>query len=227
MKLDQFQSLLETAGQIYRDCGSNAAAVGLDEIVSIFVGYEPKTVATFVALVAKSRDRAMTFDFGHGEDRSGFLVGELRTALDRLRQFSVAAGAKNAATDLKAFSDMLAPYAESSVSALSAEISARLRASANKPKKHKKTAANKQAGASNEATIARYIAELRSVGTDRPAFEVAFERLKADRSLKAADVGEIARQYATSVTKYKSIAAAHADISKAFVRQARFENKLL
>jgi len=40
------------------------------------------------------------------------------------------------------------------------------------------------------------------------------------------DVAEIARQYSLSVTKYKSIKAAHTDIEKAFLRQARFENKL-
>src|SRR5258708_31479898 len=39
-------------------------------------------------------------------------------------------------------------------------------------------------------------------------------------------LAEIARQYSESVTKYKSIRAAHDDVAKAFVRQARFENKL-
>jgi hypothetical protein len=227
MKLAQLRTVLEAAGQIYRGCGGSAAAVALNEIASLFAEYEAKTVATFVALVEKSKDSATTFDSGRSEEHSDFMVVELRAALDHLRWFSVAAGAKSAATDLKAVSDMLAPYASTSVSAFCADIGARLRASGEKPKRQKKTAATKQAGAGNEAAIARYITELRSAGTDRPAFEVAFERLKSDRSLKAADVGEIARQYATSVTKYKSLAAAHADISKAFVRQARFENKLL
>ena len=38
--------------------------------------------------------------------------------------------------------------------------------------------------------------------------------------VKSPDVAEIARQYSLSVTKYKSIKAAHSDIEKAFVRQA-------
>jgi hypothetical protein len=44
--------------------------------------------------------------------------------------------------------------------------------------------------------------------------------------VRAAEVAEIARQYASTVTKYKSISAAQADIASAFVRRARFENKL-
>jgi hypothetical protein len=51
-------------------------------------------------------------------------------------------------------------------------------------------------------------------------------RLKADKSLKSAEVAEIARRYANTVTKYKSMAAAHADIASAFTQQARFANKV-
>lgn len=164
--------------------------------------------------------------FGFGESRTGLTVGELRIVLDGLRQFSVAAGAKAAAADLATFADMLAPHADTGVTAFVADMKARL-AAAGKPKKAaRKTAGTKAKAVTNDAAIAQYIAALRGAGTNRPAFEAVFERLKADKSLKAADVGEIAHQYASSVTRYKSIKAAHDEISKAFVREARFENKL-
>lgn len=164
--------------------------------------------------------------FGIGRGSGEFTVAQLRAVLDGLHAFSVAAGAKAAATDLKIFSDMLRPYADSAVTAFCAGMSAKLSAASAKPKGRKKAAAPKPRGASNEAAIRQYIAELRDAGTDRPSFDAVFGRLTADKSLKAADVGEIARAYAHSVTKYKSIAAARDDIAKAFVRQARFENKL-
>lgn len=71
------------------------------------------------------------------------------------------------------------------------------------------------------------MAWLRNAGADPQVFDAAFARMKSDKPIKAPDISEIARPYANSVTKYKSIAAAHADISKAFVQQARFANKLL
>ena len=55
---------------------------------------------------------------------------------------------------------------------------------------------------------------------------MAFNNLKASKSLKSPDVSEIARQFSLSVTAYKSKPAAYSDIEKAFIRQGRFENKL-
>jgi hypothetical protein len=159
--------------------------------------------------------------FGRGE----FTVGQLRAVLDGLQQFSVAAGAKTAAQDFKAFSEMLEPFGSQGVSAFCAEMKAKFQAAAEKPKTRKKPSAKPKAVAS-EATIQHYIVELQKAGTDRSAFEGVFGRLVADKSLKSADVSEIARAYANSVTKYKSAVAARDDIEKAFVRNARFENKL-
>ena len=67
---------------------------------------------------------------------------------------------------------------------------------------------------------------LRNAGTDRAAFEAVLATLKSDKSVKSATLAEIARRYANTVTKYKSMAAAHADISSAFTQQARFANKV-
>jgi hypothetical protein len=159
--------------------------------------------------------------FGRGE----FTVGQLRSVLDGLQQFAAAAGAKTAAADFKVFADMLEPFGSQGVSAFCDAMKTKLAAAAEKPKTKKKPSAKPKAAAS-EATTRQYIAELQQAGTDRPSFEAVFGRLAADKSLKSADVGEIARQYANSVTKYKSIAAARDDIEKAFVRNARFENKL-
>jgi hypothetical protein len=164
--------------------------------------------------------------FGVGRSSGAFTVAQLRAVLDGLQAFSVAAGAKAAAKDLQIFSDMLRPYAGSTVTAFCADTSAKLQAASAKPKGGKRATAARPRAASNEGAIRQYIADLRDAGIDRSMFDAVFARLNADKSLKAADVGEIARQYANSVTKYKSMAAARDDISKAFVRQARFENKL-
>ncbi len=152
-------------------------------------------------------------------------IGELLAVLDRVEQLCIAAGAKAPAKDLRTFSDVLKPHADKSVASFCADTRDRLNQSFEKAQGRKnRTAAGKNAPA-NEA-ISHHVAALRSAGTERHAFDAAFERLKADKSLRSSAVAEIARQYALTVTKYKSIAAAHTDIEKAFVRQARFENKL-
>lgn len=158
--------------------------------------------------------------FGRGE----CTVGQLRTILDGLRDFSVAAGAKTAAADLKVFSDMLEPFSARNVSAVCEEIKAKLAAGGATPRTMKKRATPKVN--LSEAKIQQYVGEFQRAGTDRVSFEDVLRRLAVDKSLKAADVSEVARQYTSGATKYKSIAAAREDIEKAFVRNARFENKL-
>lgn len=164
--------------------------------------------------------------FGIGPSSAAFTVAQLRTLLNGLQEFSVAAGAKVAAQDLQIFSDMLRPHASSTVTAFCADMSAKLQAASAKPKGRKKLAAPKARFESNSGAIHQYVADLRDAGTMRSAFDAVFARLHSDKSLKSADVSEIARAYANSVTKYKSIAAARDDIEKAFVRNARFENKI-
>lgn len=166
--------------------------------------------------------------FGRDGDRDteAFTVGQLRRVLGGLQRFSLAAGAKTAAQDINLLSDMLGPYSERNLAKFCAEMKAKLRVAAEKPKSGKKPASSKSRAATNDAAIRGYLDDLRAAGIDRASFDAVFQRLASDQSLKAADMGEIARQFANSVTKYKSMAAAQADISKAFVRNARFENKL-
>jgi hypothetical protein len=153
-------------------------------------------------------------------------IGELVQTLDRVRQFCETAGAKTTAKDLKIFSDALKPHAHESVDAFCAEMQARLSDTAERSRRHGKTSLPRATAALHEVAIGRYVAQLRSAATDRQAFDAAFEMLKSDKTVKSADVAEVARRYGNTVTKYKSARAAHADIEKAFLRQARFENKL-
>lgn len=153
-------------------------------------------------------------------------VGELCVVLDHIRQLCASAGAKGSASDLEAISKALAPHAKTVVNAFCADARTKLGQQHEKPKGRKRASASVGASASNDAAIREHVMQLRDAGTNSQAFEAAFERLKGDKDVKSPDVAEIARQYSTSVTKYKSIKAAHTDIEKAFVRQARFENKL-
>jgi hypothetical protein len=156
--------------------------------------------------------------------RSSMTVGELRTILGNIQQLYAAAGAKTAVSDLQAFSDMLKPYSDMPVDKTCAEIKQRLSEPAKKPAKRAARAGSSTAP--NQSLILQHLTELREAGTDQQAFNLAFKKLKASKSLKLPDVAEIARQFSLSVTPYKSKTAAYADIEKAFVRQARFENKL-
>jgi hypothetical protein len=152
-------------------------------------------------------------------------VADLRGILSHLQNLYVAGGAKGPAKDLQIIADLLRPHAGARLDLFIEDLSARLRQGKAKPPARKKSAAPPGA-ALNEASIAAHVAQLRNAGTQQSGFEEALERLKADPSLKLADVTEIARQYSNSVTKYRSLAAAQKGISQAFVRRARFENKL-
>jgi hypothetical protein len=153
-------------------------------------------------------------------------VAQLTSVLDMLQHFCQAAGAKAAKKDFKTLADALEARAAQPLEAFSAHVQAWLsEAAAAKPKGRSKTTATKSA-ASNEEAIASHVATLRNAGIDRSVFEAAFAALKADKSLKSLAVAEIARRYANTVTKYKSIAAAHADISSAFTERARFASKV-
>jgi hypothetical protein len=152
-------------------------------------------------------------------------VSELRIILGNIQQLCTSAGAKTAAKDLQTFSDFLRPYSDSQVAQACADIKRHLTEATAKPAKRGK-AAGKSSTVPNQDAIQRHLTELREAGTDQQAFALAFEKLKASKSVKSADLAEIARQFSHSVTAYKSKAAAYSDIEKAFVRQARFENKL-
>jgi hypothetical protein len=148
-------------------------------------------------------------------------VSELRTILGNIQRLFAAAGVKTAATELQTFSDVLKPYSDMQVAKACADIKDHLSQPTGKPPKPPKAPIQPDPEA-----IQRHLTELRDAGTDQPAFALAFKKLKASKSVKLADLAQIARQFSRSVTAYKTKAAAYSDIEKAFVREARFENKL-
>jgi hypothetical protein len=155
---------------------------------------------------------------------SNMKIAELAIILDRIRQLYLSGGAKGSAKDIKALSDVLGSHADKSVEVFVSMIESRLGQPSNKPNRRKGASAPSKP--LNEDSIRYHITQLGRAGTDRTEFDRALEGLKADKALRLADFAEIARQYSDSVTKYKSIDSTLQDISKAFVRQGRFENKL-
>lgn len=154
-------------------------------------------------------------------------VADLRAVLIHLQHVYTAGGAKGAAKDLQIIADVLRPHGEKYVSNFITDLNERLSRGKEKSKAGRKsTSLTRAFAAPDESKIASHVALLQSAGTQQASFEEAFERLKADRTLNLTELAEIARRYSNSVTKYRSLAAAHKDISQAFVRRARFENKL-
>lgn len=218
MKVAAFRAILAAAEGLYRDGGNEPAARALSLLARLLAARDAMTVAAFAALLAN----APTADDSR---RDGPTVAQLTRVLDMLRYFCQAAGAKAAEKDLKALADALEMHAAQPLEAFSDHVQAWLSEAAAKTKGRRKTTATKSA-ASNEEAIASHLAALRNAGIDRVAFEAALATLKADKSLKSAAVAEIARRYADTVTKYKSIAAALADIAAAFTQRARFASKV-
>ena len=220
MKVAAFRALLEAAEGLYRDGGNETAAQTLSALARLLAARDAMTVAAFAALLgnvpAADDSRA-----GQG----GPTVAELKDSLASLQSFCQAAGAKTAEKDLKVLAAALEVHAAESLESFIARMQVWLSEAAAKPKGRSKAPATKSA-TSNEEAIASYLATLRNAGIDRANFEAVLATLKADKSLKSPEVAEIARRYANTVTKYKSIAAAHADISSAFTQRARFANKV-
>lgn len=152
-------------------------------------------------------------------------VGELRLILDQLRQLYASAGASGPGKDLKALIDVLDLRAGESVDTFVADIKLRLRAGPSK-KAQRSGKAGGTAAPLNEGAIGSYVAQLNAAGTDRQVFDAVFAKMTADKALRLAELTEIAHRYSGGVAKHKSVASAHDGISKAFVRQARFINKL-
>jgi hypothetical protein len=220
MKVAAFRAILAAAEGLYRSGGNETAARALSLLARLLAARDTMTVAAFAALLAKA---PTAHDSGVAADAP--TVAQLKGALDSLQSFCQAAGAKTAEKDLKALADVLGAHARQPLAAFSSHVQAWLSEAAAKPKTRSKTTATKGATSNGEA-IASHLAALRNAGIDRAAFEAALATLKADKSVKSAAVAEIARRYADTVTKYKSIAAAHADIAAAFTQQARFANKV-
>jgi hypothetical protein len=218
MKVAAFRAILAAAEGLYRDGGNETAAQALSLLAGLLAARDAMTVAAFAALLAK----APTADDAAAGTPT---VAQLNVSLASLQSFCQAAGAKTSERDLKVLADALAVHGAQPVEAFSASVQAWLSEVAAKPKGRSKSTATKSA-ISNEEAIASYFTALRDAGIDRAAFEAVLAGLKADKALKSPVVAEIARRYANTVTKYKSIAAAHADISSAFTQRARFASKV-
>ena len=216
MKLDAFRAVLAAAEKLYRDGGNESAAQALDLLARFVVGRGSMTVAAFATQLS-----GIPVSVASDTPAGGLTVAGLQATLRSMLEFCEAAGAKTAAKDIRALSDSLEAHAAESLNVFCAQADAWL--AAPKPKRRSKGAAKKSP---NEVAITSYLESLRNADTDRTAFEAALARLKADKSLKALEVAEIARRYANTVTKYKSMAAAHADIASAFTQQARFAHKV-
>jgi hypothetical protein len=218
MKLDAFRTILAAAEKLYRGGGDDGAAQALDLLARLVAGRGPMTVAAFA-----TRLSGIPVSAASDTPAGGPTVAGLQATLRSMLEFCEAAGAKTAAKDIRALADSLEAHVAESLNVFCAQADAWL--AAPKPKGRGKGAAKKSA-ALNEAAIMSYLESLHAAGTDRTAFEAALARLKADKSVKSPEVAEIARRYANTVTKYKSMAAAHADIASAFTQQARFANKV-
>jgi hypothetical protein len=155
-------------------------------------------------------------------------IADLILILNHLQQLYLAAGAKTPAEDLKVFTDALGPHANVPVNQFVSAVRDGLakQMTVLKPPRRTRGLRTPKTKVWNAASIDTQVKLLRASGTDRSAFENAFANLKSAKHLTLSELAEIARQYAHTVTKYKSKASALDDISKAFVRQARFENKL-
>ena len=221
MKLDAFHAVLAAAETLYRDGGNESAAQALDLLARLVVGRGPMTVAAFATRLAGTPMSAAS-----GTPAGGPTVAGLQSTLRSMHEFCEAAGARTAAKDIKALSESMDAHAAESLDVFCAQAAAWL--AAPKPKGRGKAGAKSGAAKTgpNEVAITSYLESLRDTGTDRMAFEAALAKLKADKSLKSAEVAEVARRYANTVTKYKSMAAAHADIASAFTQQARFAHKV-
>jgi len=221
MTLDAFRAVLAAAETLYRDGGNESAAQALDLLARLVAGRGPMTVAAFA-----SRLSGIPVSAASGTPAGGPTVVGLQATLRSMLEFCEAAGAKPAAKDMRALSDSMDAHAAESLNVFCAQADAWL--SAPKPKGRGEGGAKSGAAKKgpDEAAITPYIESLRDAGTDRAAFKAALAKLKADKSLKSAEIAEIARRYANKVTKYKSMAAAHADIASAFTQQARFAHKV-
>lgn len=219
MKVAAFRAILAAAEGLHRDGGNETAAQALSRLAQLLAARDTMTVTAFAALLAKA---PAAYDSGVAADEP--TVAQLKGVLESLQSFCQAAGAKTAEKDLKVLVNALDAHAVQPVAAFATHAEAWLSEAAAKPKGRSKAAARKSATSSEEA-IALHLAALRNAGIDRAAFEAALATIKADK-LKSAAVAEIARRYADTVTKYKSIAAAHADIASAFTQRARFASKV-
>jgi hypothetical protein len=217
MKVSQFAAILEAADSLSGAADPSERLGQLEQWSKLLADRGQQTVASFV----KQLERTIAAPPSGGTNRAEHSVAEARKLIDAIGHLLATAGAKGPAKDCKLVSNVLRhfdcnAFSQFVVDATTLQKSTRSR-KAPKPKSNR---------ADQTQSIDAHISQLRQAGTSRDVFDRAVLQLRADKRLKLADHAEIARQYVGSVTKYKSITAAHSDIQDAFIRQARFENKL-
>jgi hypothetical protein len=153
-------------------------------------------------------------------------VAEIRAILLRLQQIYLAAGAKGPAKDVKIMAEVLQPYDSANVGDFVADLNERLIRINQKNKGSRRSGGGQQTENLNEHAIALHVSRLCEARTQQSQFDDAFQLLNSDSSLDLSNLAEIARRYTNSVTKYRSLSAAHKAITQAFVRRVRFEKKL-
>jgi hypothetical protein len=151
-------------------------------------------------------------------------ISDLCLVLDRLAHIYGSAGANGPASDLKTFKDALSPHSDIPVNEFVRMTLSSLSPPSAKSKRGKRAPAAPKSEPLNEPIVRYHVNQLRTAGVDRIAFDRAIAALNDE--VRLADLAEIARQYSSTVTKYKTIASAQQAIAKAFVRQARFANKI-
>lgn len=153
-------------------------------------------------------------------------VGELDAILDRIQKLYLSAGAKGPAKDLQTFRKVLHPHFETPVNEFVAFTKRCLDKPVGRTRATGKVAKGDRDAPPNESAIKDHVTQLRGAGNNKTAFDRALETLKSNKTLMLAEFAEIARQYANTVTKYRTITSAEKDIFKAFLRASRFEEKL-
>lgn len=227
MKLGDLKKVFDAAADVYRDAGNVSVAEALKDVSRLCEGrlQQSLRLQSSSPIEGSLTNHAEVGGYDPGEGvkgggRSLVKVSELRTILGNLRKLCESAGAKTASKDLQIFSDMLKPYADVEVGSACANIKQSLTAETRRGRGRGTTVGL------NESEIQRHLTELRNAGSDRSAFDQALKNLKDSKSIKLADLAQIARQFSLSVTAYKSKAVAYSDIEKTFIRQARFESKV-
>jgi hypothetical protein len=154
-------------------------------------------------------------------------IADVIKVLDQVRQLYASAGAKGPAADFEKFIDILKTRTEYDIGKFLAQV----REGLERPKQ-KKTRAKTKAKATSTTdfdigAVTYYVEQLKGIGANQVAFDRLFEALSADKRLGLGELTAIAHEYSGGVIKFKSASAARTDISKTFIRQARFLNKLI
>lgn len=140
-------------------------------------------------------------------------VRELCEILEQLRIMHDSEGAKTQARDFQKVLDILDGHEDETVVEFVQNTRQLLAAPTPSRKKNQV----------DEVNVRRYIESLKNTGSDRPAFEAAFNSLKNDSKMRKAELVEVARGYTGYEMSYKTRKHALDDIRAKFTEIARQE----